>query len=60
MEQWLEGHEGKSALHWLPHYTPECKPGALLNDDLKQELKNEPMLERTVVSPRCDARLTTF
>jgi transposase len=47
VEQWLEGREGKIELHWLPRYAPECNPDEFLNNDLKQELANEPMPEST-------------
>jgi hypothetical protein len=45
--QWLEGHEGEIALHWLPRYAPEYNPDEFLNNDLKQELDNEPLPDST-------------
>lgn len=45
--QWLEGRESEIELHWLPRYAPECNPDEFLNNDLKQELDNEPMPENT-------------
>ena len=45
--QWLEGRESQIELHWLPRYAPECNPDEFLNNDLKQELENEPMPEST-------------
>jgi hypothetical protein len=45
--QWLEGREDEIDLHWLPRYAPESNPDAFLNNDLKQELANEPMPEST-------------
>ena len=47
VEQWLEGRESDIELHWLPRYAPECNPDEFLNNDLKQELENEPMPEST-------------
>ena len=48
MQRWLEiwkWSEGEIELHWLPRYAPECNPDEFLNNDLKQELKNELMPE---------------
>jgi transposase len=47
VREWLEGRESEIELHWLPRYAPECNPDEFLNNDLKQELKNEPMPEST-------------
>jgi transposase len=47
VEQWLEGRESAIELHWVPRYAPECNPDEFLNNDLKQELENEPMPEST-------------
>ena len=47
VEDWLEGRESEIELHWLPRYAPEYNPDEFLNNDLKQELTNEPMPERT-------------
>lgn len=43
--QWLEGREDEIELHWLPRYAPEYNPDEFLNNDLKQELENEPLPE---------------
>jgi transposase len=45
VEQWLEGRESEIELHGLPRYAPEYNPDEFLNNDLKQELANEPMPE---------------
>lgn len=45
--QWLAGREDEIELHWLPRYAPEYNPDEFLNNDLKQELANEPMPENT-------------
>jgi transposase len=45
--QWLEGREDEIELHWLPRYAPAYNPDEFLNNDLKQELANEPMPEST-------------
>jgi len=45
--QWLEGREDEIELHWLPRYAPEYNPDEFLNNDLKQELENEPLPEST-------------
>jgi transposase len=45
VERWLEGRESEVELHWLPRYAPEYNPDEFLNNDLKQELANEPMPE---------------
>jgi hypothetical protein len=45
VEQWLEGRKGEIELHWLPRYAPAYNPDEFLNNDLKQELTNEPMPE---------------
>jgi transposase len=45
VEHWLEGRESDIELHWLPRYAPEYNPDEFLNNDLKQELANEPMPE---------------
>lgn len=45
VEHWLEGRESEIELHWLPRYAPEYNPDEFLNNDLKQELANEPMPE---------------
>ena len=50
--QWLEGRESDIELHWLPRYAPAYNPDEFLNNDLKQELANEPMPEST--SGLCD------
>ena len=42
---WLEAHSEEIELVWLPKYSPEYNPDEFLNNDLKQELKNEPMPE---------------
>jgi len=47
VEQWLEGRDSEIELHWLPRYAPAYNPDEFLNNDLKQELKNEPMPEST-------------
>jgi transposase len=44
---WLEGRESQIELHWLPRYAPAYNPDEFLNNDLKQELENEPMPEST-------------
>ena len=43
----LEGRESDLELHGLPRYAPEYNPDEFLNNDLKQELANEPMPEST-------------
>jgi len=45
VEQWLKGRESEIELHWLPRYAPAYNPDEFLNNDLKQELANEPMPE---------------
>ena len=47
MEQWLAGRESEIELHWLPRDAPAYNPDEFLNNDLKQELANEPMPEST-------------
>ena len=47
VEQWLEGRDAEIELHWLPRYAPAYNPDEFLNNDLKQELENEPMPEST-------------
>ena len=47
VDQWLEGRESEIELRWLPRYSPELNPDEFLNNDLKQELQNEPMPEST-------------
>jgi hypothetical protein len=39
---WVEAHEGRIALFFLPAYAPEHNPDEYLNNDLKQALKNLP------------------
>jgi hypothetical protein len=46
--QWLKGREDEIELHWLPRDAPEYNPDEFLNNDLKQELANEPMPEITL------------
>jgi hypothetical protein len=47
VQAWLEGRDSQIELHWLPRYSPAYNPDEFLNNDLKQELENEPMPERT-------------
>lgn len=47
VEAWLEGRDSQIELHWLPRYSPAYNPDEFLNNDLKQELTNEPMPEST-------------
>jgi hypothetical protein len=47
VEAWLEGRDSQIELHWLPRYAPAYNPDEFLNNDLKQELNNEPMPDRT-------------
>jgi hypothetical protein len=47
VDRWLEGRESEIELCWLPRYAPELNPDEFLNNDLKQELQNEPMPEST-------------
>jgi transposase len=47
VEDWLESRESQIEVEWLPRYSPEYNADEFLNNDLKQELENEPMPEST-------------
>jgi len=47
VEDWLQEHQSEIEIRWLPRYSPEMNPVEFLNNDLKQNLKNEPMPEDT-------------
>lgn len=42
VRHWVEAHKDRIALFFLPAYAPEHNPDEYLNNDLKQQLKNQP------------------
>ena len=42
---WAADHADQIKLVWLPRYSPELNPDEFLNNDLKQNLANEPLPE---------------
>ena len=47
VDVWLEEHCSEIEVVWLPRHSPEHNPVEFLNNDLKQNLKNEPMPKDT-------------
>jgi transposase len=45
VESWLAEHSEQIEVTWLPRYSPEENPDEFLNNDLKQNLKNQPLPE---------------
>ena len=39
---WVESHAHEIELHYLPSYAPDHNPGEYLNNDLKQQLRQQP------------------
>lgn len=47
VQQWLDERTDQIELTWLPRYSPEHNPDEFVNNDVKQNLKNEPLPEDT-------------
>lgn len=45
--EWIDDHADEIQLVWLPRYSPEYNPEEFLHNDLKANLKNEPLPEDT-------------
>ena len=43
VSDWLADHRDQMEVVWLPRYSPEHNPSEFLNNDVKQNLKNEPL-----------------
>jgi transposase len=45
VEAWVSDHSDQIQIVWLPTYSPEYNPDEFLNNDLKQNLENQPLPE---------------
>jgi transposase len=42
VQQWLQEHQDKIEMHWLPPYSPQLNPAEYLNCDVKQGVHSKP------------------
>jgi transposase len=42
VRQWLQEHQDKIELHFLPFYSPQLNPAEYLNGDVKQGVHSKP------------------
>jgi transposase len=42
VQAWVESHAHEIELHYLPSYAPDHNPSEYLNNDLKQQLRQQP------------------